>query len=327
MSVDKSIVDAGETAPRSAQVAYATPKGTMFKGNAEHVLLCEDVRKKTRNKVQLILTSPPFPLNRKKKYGNKVGNAYQKWFADFAPIFSNVLKSDGSIVIEMGNAWEPGKPVMSTLGIRALLDFLDEGGFYLCQEFVWYNPARLPTPAQWVNVDRIRVKDAYTHLWWMSRTEKPKANNKRVLKPYSESMERLLRTKTYNAGKRPSEHNIGAKSFLTDNKGAIPPNVLTFSNTTNKDPYLIYCKEHELKYHPARMPIGVAEFFVKFLTETNDLVMDPFAGSNTTGAAAEGLKRRWIAIESDDDYIEGSCGRFDQMVIPLVTGSKSLKRQ
>ena len=257
-----------------------------------------------------MFTSPPFPLNRKKRYGNEVGEEYVTWLARTAEPLRDLLTDDGSIVLELGNAWEPGKPVMSTLALRALLDFLEAADLHLCQQFVCHNPARLPTPAQWVNVERIRVKDAFTHVWWMSPNERPKANNRAVLTPYSDSMEKLLEKKHYNGGRRPSQHKIGETSFLTDNGGAIPPNVLTFSNTLSVDPYRRYCREQGIPLHPARMPAGLAEFFIRFLTEPGDLVFDPFAGSNTSGAAAEGLGRRWVAIEPNPDYIQGSRGRF-----------------
>jgi site-specific DNA-methyltransferase (cytosine-N4-specific) len=164
---------------------------------------------------------------------------------------------------------------------------------------------------QWVNVERIRVKDVYTHVWWMAPTEKPKADNRRVLKEYSEAMLKLLASGRYNSGWRPSQHKIGRKSFLTDNKGAIPSNVLRLSNTQTNDPYQNYCREHALPMHPARMPMGLPEFFIKFLTNSRNLVCDPFAGSNTTGAAAEMLKRRWVSVEPCEDYIKGSRGRFE----------------
>ena len=212
--------------------------------------------------------------------------------------------------MELGNAWVPGSPVMSPLALRALLAFLDKGKFHLCQQFIAYNPARLPSPAQWVNVERIRVKDSYTHVWWMSPSERPKADNRRVLKEYSKAMLDLLRLKKYNAGTRPSQHRIGKTSFLKNNSGAIPSNVLTLSNTSSVDPYLKYCRDHGLHPHEARMPTALPEFFIKFLTEAHDLVLDPFAGSNTTGAAAEKLKRRWLSVEANDEYIRGSLGRF-----------------
>ncbi|MGH9572363.1 MAG: DNA-methyltransferase [Candidatus Acidiferrales bacterium] len=260
--------------------------------------------------MQLIFTSPPFPLNTKKAYGNLQGSKYTDWLASFAPLFREMLTATGSVVLEMGNAWEPGEPVMSTLALEGLLKFLKAGHLKLAQQFICHNPARLPSPAQWVNVERIRLKDSYTHLWWMAATERPYADNRNVLKPYSPSMLRLLKRRTYNSGKRPSEHNIGEKSFLTDNKGAIPSNVLSFSNTGNGDSYHRYCRKHRLKLHPARMHARLPEFFIKLLTKPGDIVLDPFAGSNTTGAAADRLKRRWISVEAKHDYVAASVGRF-----------------
>lgn len=299
----------------------------MIQGTAEAVL-ASPLAEPYRGKVGLVFTSPPFPLNNKKRYGNEQGEAYLEWLASIAPLLAEMLTPDGSIVVELGNAWEPGRPVMSTLALRALLAFQERAKLHLCQQFVAYNPARLPTPAQWVTVERIRVKDAFTNIWWFSPTERPKADNKRVLAPYSASMRRLLKRGTYNAGTRPSEHLIGRTSFLTDHGGAIPPNVLNlppseeeaaanvlpFANTGAQDRYQVYCRERGYTPHPARMPISIAQFFVRFLTDEGNLVLDPFGGSNTTGSAAEGLGRRWLAIEPQIDYIRGSRGRFDDVV-------------
>jgi site-specific DNA-methyltransferase (cytosine-N4-specific) len=310
---------AASTASDDFQLAleYETALGSMYRGRLED-FLASGLAKTYAGEVQLIFTSPPFPLNRKKRYGNRKGQEYLDWLWDFAAPLSELLAPDGSIVLELGNAWEPGEPVMSTLALRALLGFLDRGNFHLCQQFVCHNPARLPSPAQWVNVERIRVKDAYTHVWWMSPSPRPKANNKNVLQEYSHAMRKLLERGSYNAGARPSQHAIGETSFLQDNGGAIPSNVLTFTNTLSADPYRRYCKEQQLPVHPARMPSGLSEFFIKFLTDPKDLVFDPFAGSNTTGAAAESLDRLWLGTEPDEAYIAGSRGRFEGLLTPLA---------
>lgn len=291
--------------------AYATALGRAVLGKAEDILESDVFSVDLIGKVDLIFTSPPFPLNRKKRYGNEQGEAYIRWLAEFACLFSKILKPKGSIVIELGNAWEQGRPVMSTLSLKAMLGFLERGNLTLCQQFIWHNPARLPSPAQWVNVERIRVKDAYTHLWWMSKTDRPHADNRQVLTDYSPSMVRLLERKKYNNGKRPSEHHIGKTSFLKNNSGAIPSNVITQANTQPSSNYLKYCRKHDIRPHPARMPLALAEFFVKFLTKPGMLVLDPFAGSNTTGEAAEMLGRRWLSIEPNWEYLEGSRGRFE----------------
>jgi len=288
---------------------YKTKYGKMFVGTAESILT-SPAAKKYKGKIQLVFTSPPFPLNRKKKYGNLQGEPYIDWLKQMSLLLKDFLTEDGSIVMEVGNAWVKGSPVMSTLALRSLLAFQDEADLNLCQQFICYNPARLPGPAQWVTIERARVKDSFTHVWWMSPNERPKADNRRVLKPYSKSMLQLLASQKYNAGKRPSEHHIGEKSFLKNNKGAIPSNVLTLSNTRTNDNYQKYCRKNNLPMHPARMQMELADFFINFLTEPGDLVLDPFGGSNTTGASAERLKRKWVSIEPNVDYVKASYGRF-----------------
>lgn len=318
------------------EAEYTTQLGAALVGRSEEVIRSK-AGKDLRGKVQLVFTSPPFPLNRKKKYGNLEGVAFKKWLRDYAIDLRRLLTADGSIVIEMGNAWEPGLPVMSTLAIETLLAFKKAGDLHLCQEFIWYNSARLPTPAQWVTIDRVRVKDAFTRLWWLSPTPNPKADNRRVLTPYSGSMQSLLRTQKYNSGTRPSEHVIGPTSFLRNNGGAIPPNVLDISNdevpvapsnllvggnTNGTDAYHVFCKTRGLTPHPARMPIALAKFFINLCTTEGDLVFDPFGGSNTTGAAAEELGRRWVTVEAEKEYAAAGRGRFADLaakVPPLVT--------
>lgn len=261
--------------------------------------------------VNLILTSPPFALTRKKEYGNKSAEEYVEWFLEFARQFKRILKEDGSLVIDLGGAYLPGYPVRSIYQFELLVRMCKELGFFLAQEFYHYNPSRLPTPAEWVTVRRIRVKDSVNVVWWLSITEYPKANNRNVLKPYSDSMQQLLE-RGYKAKLRPSGHDISDK-FQKDNNGAIPPNLLELANTRSNTPYLRRCREAGIKPHPARFPIEFPEFFINFLTDADDIVLDPFAGSNATGQAAELLKRRWLAFEKKRMYLEGSVYRFQEV--------------
>jgi len=269
---------------------------------------------------QLVLTSPPFALTRQKAYGNKASDEYIEWFLPFARQFRRILKEDGSFVVDLGGAYLPGHPIRSIYQYELLVRLCREEGFFLAQEFFHYNPSRLPAPAEWVNVRRIRVKDSINVVWWLSKTEYPKANNRHVLQPYSDSMTQLLRN-GYKPKLRPSGHDISAK-FSRDNAGAIPPNVvqddvteqvthlLELANTESNSAYLRRCKAAGIKPHPARFPQGFAQFFLNFLTDPGDLVIDPFAGSNTTGYVAEMLKRTWLAFEISEGYLEGSRYRF-----------------
>jgi site-specific DNA-methyltransferase (cytosine-N4-specific) len=304
------------------ETAYVTNFGRMLVGQVEDFLDSSTARD-LRGKVGLILTSPPFPLTTKKRYGNSTGEEYLSWLEALAPKLSALLRDDGSIVLEIGNAWERGSPVMSTLPLEALLAFKRAAKLHLCQHVICHNPARLPSPAAWVNVKRIRLKDSFTHVWWMSKSEYPKADNRRVLLPYGKDMKALLRLGRYNAGRRPSGHVISEAGFFTDHGGAISANVvefddpgrvsgslLRFSNTAWDSQYRDYCKKMGLEAHPARMQTELAAFFTEFLTDPGDLVFDPFGGSNTTGAVAEALGRRWLVTEADAAYAEGSKGRF-----------------
>lgn len=296
---------------------YRTDLGTAWLGDALEVL-----KSLESESVQAIITSPPFALRTKKRYGNRPEHEYLPWFMSFVPEFKRVLKKNGSLAIELGGAWLPGAPVRSIYHFELLVKLVREGGFFLAEELYWFNRAKIPSPAQWVNVDRVRVKDAVNVIWWLSKTTTPKANNKNVLKPYSPSMTRLLANGgVYNRGKRPSGWNVGER-FTQDNGGAIPPNLIEVGNNGSRGPYHVFCNEHEHELHPARFPPDVPEFLIKFLTSKNDLVFDPFGGSNVTGAVAEQLGRRWVVSELRKEYLDGSLGRFgDATGLRLLSGA------
>lgn len=265
--------------------------------------------------VDLIMTSPPFGLVRKKSYGNEDADEYCNWFRPFAEGFKRVLKNDGSLVIDIGGAWVPGQPTRSLYHFKLLVMLVEEYGFHLCQEHYWWNPAKLPTPAEWVNVRRVRVKDAVNTIWWLSKTPYPKANNRRVLAPYSKSMQDLLRN-GYVAKLRPSGHDISSK-FSKDNGGSVPPNLLAIANTESTSRYQEYCRDNNIPIHPARFPPQLPEYFIRFLTDKDDMVLDPFGGSCVTGAVAEALGRQWACCEMSEEYLNGALARFQPSPAPL----------
>lgn len=298
--------------------AYTTKSGTAYWSKVEN-FAASSTAEDLKGKVQLIVTSPPFPLNKKKAYGNLQGDGYKTWLAETITSLKPLLSPKGSLVVELGNAWVSRSPEMSTLPLETLLEIKSQAKLHLCQQFIAHNPARLPSPVQWVNIKRTRVKDSFTNVWWFSKSAHPKADNRNVLTEYSDSMKALLKRKKYNSGRRPSGHKIGESSFLKNHGGAIPPNVIQASNTAICDNYREKCHELGIKMHPARMQTEIPEFFIRFLTDPDDLILDPFAGSNTTGAVAQREHRRWLAIESDVDYLRGSTGRFDDAVWRLRT--------
>jgi len=290
---------------KTIDISYETKNGKMFNGDSLNVLPYL-INKGLRAK--LIMTSPPFALIKKKEYGNEDSEDYIDWFMRFVPYFKQILEPSGSLVIDIGGTWIKGLPVKSTYQYKLLLK-LCENGFYLAQDFYHYNPAKLPTPAEWVTIRRLRVKDAVNNVWWLILDPFADADNKRVLKPYSESMKSLIKN-GYKPNLRPSGHDISDK-FQKDNGGSIPPNLIEIANTESNSLYLNKCKESKIKPHPARFPVELPEFFIKYLTNENEIVLDPFAGSNVTGEASEKLNRKWIAIENNFEYIIGSKFRFN----------------
>lgn len=287
---------------------YSTNYGAAYLGDSLNL-----IEKIPENSINLIVTSPPFALTRKKEYGNESADKYIEWFLPFASEFKRVLLENGSFVLDLGGAYLRGNPIRTIYQYELLVKLCKEVGFYLAQEFYHYNPSRLPSPAEWVTIKRIRVKDSVNSVWWLSKTPHPKADNRKVLKPYSKSMKNLLK-KGYKAKLRPSGHDISDK-FQKDNQGAIPPNLLEIANTESNSAYMRRCKQAGIKPHPARFPRGFAEFFIKFLTDEGDIVLDPFAGSNTTGFVAETLQRNWMSFEINENYLMGSKYRFDDSEI------------
>lgn len=328
---------------------YQTELGAVYLGDS--LALMKEIPDES---IDLICTSPPFALVRKKEYGNVDAGEYIEWFEPFAKQFYRILKPRGSLAIDIGGSWVKGYPVRSLYHFELVIHLCrpqHKGGlgFYLAQEIYWYNPAKLPTPAEWVTVRRERVKDAVNTIWWLSKDPHPKANNRKVLKPYSEAMKNLLKN-GYEARLRPSGHDISTK-FQRNRGGAIPPNlidaqniedtaigdwvlvsqdntdavyqpqavnVISASNTSSNDYYQKRCNEEKIKRHPARFPQAIPEFFINLCTDIGDLVLDPFSGSNMTGRVAETLSREWIAFEIDEDYIKGSQFRFEENAPPVV---------
>lgn len=282
---------------------YSTKLGSAYAGNSLALLLslpCQSVA--------AVITSPPYALEFKKEYGNVDKADYLDWLLPFAWQIKRVLKTDGSFVINIGGSYNSGEPTRSLYHYKLLIALCEEVGFHLAQECFWFNPAKLPAPAEWVNVKRFRIKDSVEHIWWLSPSPRPYADNKQVLEPYSSDMKRLIE-KGYKAKVRPSGHNITAK-FQKDLGGSIPSNLLVRGNNESNSAYIKACRELKVRVHPARFPSALPEFYIKLLTQPAGIVVDPFAGSNTTGRAAEDLGRRWLAGDTNAGYVRASAVRF-----------------
>lgn len=294
---------------------YSTDRGASYLGDS-----LELMKQLPSGSINLVFTSPPYALHFTKEYGNVSKAEYVGWFLPFAEQIKRVLTADGSFVLNIGGSYEKGRPTRSVYHFRLLLELIDTLGFYLAQECFWYNPAKMPMPAEWVTVRRERIKDAVEYVWWFAKDPHPKANNRHVLRPYSADMIRLNQ-RGVRATVRPSGHNIRSSFDQVEAGGAIaanmiepnlPDDMLKFGNNSANDLYTKRCKQAGVKIHPARFPAALPEFFIKLLTQEGDIVLDPFAGSNTTGSVAESLARRWLAIELSEEYLSASRFRFQE---------------
>ena len=278
--------------------AYTTHLGRAYHGDALDVL-----RPLPADSVALVLTSPPFALRRQKAYGNVAAAEYVEWFWPFAQEIHRVLRPDGSFVLDLGGAWNRGSGTRSLFPYELVLRLGEI--FHLAQEFYWYNPCRLPTPAEWVTIRRTRVKDAVNTLWWLSKTTEPQADNRRVLQPYSRSMKRLLED-GYEPAMRPSQHEIGPH-FRRDNGGAIPPNLLDIPNTRSERRLPAPLPRGRPADPPGPLPARLPEFFIRFLTRAGADRPRPVRRQQRHRRRwRRGSSARWISVEINADYVAGS---------------------
>ena len=290
---------------------YSTSLGKCIQGNSLEVL-----QKTNDDSIDLIVTSPPFSLQRHKSYGEVNQEEYVDWLLQFGALAFSKLKKTGSFVIDLGGAYQKGSPTKALYPFRFMLRMCDEVGYQLAQDMYWHNPSALPTPIEWVNKRKIRCKTSVNTVWWFSKSAQPKADIKKVLVPYSSRMQDLIDNPQSFVKEegivRPSGHVMGLKSWTRNNGGAIPSNLLQISNSESNSQYLRYCKALGVKSHPARFPAKLPEFFIKMLTDPNDLVVDIFSGSNTTGKVAEELGRKWLSVDLCNEYVATSSFRFAQ---------------
>ena len=82
--------------------------------------------------------------------------------------------------------------------------------------------------------------------------------------------------------------------------GGRDTNVLNFSRVSKLE-------------HPTQKPVDLNEYLIKKSTNENDIILDPFAGSGTTGVACKNLNRKYILIEKEPEYIDIINKRLSQL--------------
>ena len=260
--------------------------------------------------VDLLFTSPPYPILRGKAYGTWAVDEWLEWMGDLATDWRKMLRPTGSLMVNLGTVWQPGQPTVDPYIERFVIKMIDDLGFYLADRLYWHNPTKMAAPMPWVAIKRVRVKQSIEPVLWFSKEPNPKSDNRRVLQPYKEKTKQRYIGKKSDVVKRPSGYGLGENSFSKDNGGSIPHSLIIEPNSSSNDAYRRACRAAEMPIHPATFPSALPEFAIKLTTEPGDLVYDPFLGSATTAAAAENLGRRWVGSERSLAYLAGSAFRF-----------------
>ena len=266
--------------------------------------------------IALVLTSPPYPLVWSKAYGNKPEHAYVDWLAARAAAWKEALTDDGSLVLNLGDAYLPGRPEQSLYVERLLLKLVDELGYHFLQHCYVHNRAALPAPACWVTVKRTRLKSSVERLLWLSKTANPKADNRNCLVPYSTRMRATLPGAAPTPGRAPAATPCAQPPSAATTAVPSPPpcSASPTPPPTMRTP--VPAKNMACPSTPARFNPAVPEFFIHFLTDPGDTIADVFSGSLATAHCAERLGRRWMAVEQSLSYLEGGLLRWQHHSLP-----------
>lgn len=278
----------------------------------------EDVFDRLDQPITLILTSPPYALARPRAYGNVRQEDYVEWLVEALSPLVRRLRPGGTLALNVSNdIFEAGSPARSLYRERLVIALCETLGLHKWDEFIWHNPCKAPGPLQWASRTQQQLNVAWEPVYIF--TNNPRlcvASNRRVLQQHTE---RHLQFMSRGGETRDSVFSDGAYrvrpgAYSRVTPGRIARNLQTIPHRGN-DPVLQRARkqaaEMGLPVHGAPMPLALADFMVRYLSEEGDLVVDPFGGWGTTGFAAEKHGRRWISTEKHLEYVQGTSLRFD----------------
>lgn len=290
-------------------LAFSTKLGIGIWGDARKIF------EKSTEPIHLMLSSPPYPLQAPRAYGNVKEAEYVDWICYMIePIVRNLLEG-GSVVLNISNDISLKKsPAKSLYKERLVIALQDRLGLYKMDEIPWINTSKIPTNA-YATQKKILMLPAWEPiLWFCNNPAMVRASTTKILRPHSQ--EHLDYVKNGGSKKEyingDGKYHIKQGAFSKETKGSLPKNIFTRghrSAETNR--YHKICNELNIAKHAAMFPFEIPEYFIKFLTDEGDLVVDPFSGSFTTPLAADKLNRRWIGSDLIWEYLRGGGERFD----------------
>jgi len=256
-------------------------KNTIIQGDCGQVLKNFD-----NNIFDLIVTSPPYADSRKKIYGGPHPDEYVDWFLPKSKEFFRVLNPKGTFILNIKERVINGERHTYVLD---LIKEMKEQGWLWTEEYIWYK--KNSYPGKWRN----RFRDSWERCLQFNKRKDFKMYQDAVKIPIGDwSKKRFKEIKDYDKIRKESSvgSGFGRKVDNWANKRKVyPNNVLQLSTECSN------------RNHAATFPVILPEWFIKLFTLPKNLVLDPFAGSGTTGLAASNLNRRFVLIELKNEYV------------------------
>ena len=216
-------------------------------------------------------------------------NDYPNWFEKIGKEIYRVLKPTGSFVLNIKEHSKNG--IHSTYVLETVLKLSKI--LRWSDTFIWNKSNPFPTG------NPKKLKDGFEYCYWFTKSKEYKFFPNNVLEP---STSKWLASEKNRSNK--GEHNTNNGSGMNMTKRCAPDmvrpsNVITFPvDSTNHN-------------HPATFPEKLPEFFIKLMSEPGDIVLDPFAGSGTTGIVSKNLDREFIGIELKKEYYDIAKNRIE----------------
>jgi len=291
----------------------------------EHLVLCGDstdpnsYKKLLKDlKINTIVTSPPYAMQRKNEYGGIPPEEYPDWFVSLSAILKSYLADDGSLFVNIKEHAEKGQ--RSLYVMKMVIKMVEDGQWKFIDELIWKKPGlpggyknRLRNEYEpvfwfikdtakvvereveegWIDDEEAVLEDEYGRVFHFTKETKIRFYPKSLGRPSDEIVKKNVNNVTKTNNKNVSLGGIKQRGI------ARPGNVITLQ--TNK----------EIWGHPAMYPVELPLFLIKLTTLQGDIVFDPFLGAGTTLIAAERLKRRCFGIELKEEYVDIVLARWE----------------
>lgn len=273
-----------------------------------------DIFKRLDSPVMLVIGSPPYPLAHERKYGNPCQKEIVKFLMGILEPIIEKLDERGSLSLNLSNdIFIQGTPARSTY-VERLVIALEDSGLYKMDSLIWENRSKAPGPMQWSSKTRQQLNVSWEPILWFAKNPiLVKSDNRRVLEPHTDRHLKLIASggEARHTNNSDGAYRLRPGSFSNETTGRIPKNVISRGHRCAYGlKYQRACAKLGLTPHGAGQPLSIPDFLIRFLTEENDLVIDPWGGRSMTGLAADLLNRRWMTGELQLDYVRGAAELF-----------------